>query len=33
MSAARLPAVKDLDAFAFDRTPINEGLVRSLYGG
>ncbi|MFL0419627.1 ATP-binding protein, partial [Sphingomonas sp. 179-A 4D3 NHS] len=29
MSAARLPAVKDLDAFVFDDTPINEGLVRS----
>ena len=31
MSAARLPAVKDLDAFVFDDTPINEGLVRSLW--
>lgn len=33
MAAARLPAVKDLDAFVFDDTPINEGLVRSLHGG
>ena len=33
MSAARLPAVKDLDAFVFGDTPINEGLVRSLYSG
>ncbi len=31
MSAARLPAAKDLDAFVFDDTPINEGLVRSPY--
>jgi len=28
-----LPAVKDLDAFVFDGTAINEGLLRSLYGG
>ncbi len=33
MSAAKLPVIKDLDAFAFDGTPINEGLVRSLYAG
>ena len=33
MSAAKLPAVKDLDAFVFNGTPINEGLVRSLHGG
>ena len=33
MTAAKLPAVKDLDAFVFDDTPINEGLVRSLHGG
>ena len=33
MSAARLPAVKDLDTFVFDGTPINEGLVRSLHSG
>ena len=33
MSAARLPAVKDLDAFVFNDTPINEGLVRSLHSG
>ena len=33
MSAARLPAVKDLDAFVFGDTPINEGLVRSLHSG
>ena len=33
MSAARLPVVKDIDAFVFENTPINEGLVRSLYAG
>ena len=33
MAAAKLPAVKDLDAFVFDDTPINEGLVRSLHSG
>jgi len=33
MSAARLPAVKDIDAFVFDGTPVNEGLVRALHGG
>lgn len=33
MSAAKLPAVKDIDTFAFDGTPINEGLVRSLHSG
>jgi len=33
MSAARLPAVKDIDAFVFDGTPINEELVRSLHAG
>jgi len=33
MSAAKLPVVKDIDAFVFAGTPINEGLVRSLHGG
>jgi DNA replication protein DnaC len=33
MAAAKLPTVKDLDAFVFDDTPINEGLVRSLHSG
>ncbi len=33
MTAAKLPVIKDLDAFAFDGTPINEGLVRSLHAG
>ena len=33
MSAARLPVVKDIDAFVFENTPINEGLVRSLHAG
>jgi len=33
MSAAKLPVIKDLDTFAFDGTPINEGLVRSLHAG
>jgi hypothetical protein len=31
MTAAKLPVVKDLDAFVFEGTPINEGLVRSLH--
>lgn len=33
MSAAKLPVIKDLDAFVFEGTPINEGLVRSLHAG
>jgi len=33
MTAARLPVIKDLDAFVFAGTPINEGLVRSLHAG
>ena len=33
MTATRLPVIKDLSAFVFDGTPINEGLVRSLYAG
>ena len=33
MAAAKLPVVKDIDAFHFEGTPINEGLVRSLHGG
>ncbi len=33
MTAAKLPVVKDLDAFVFENTPINEGLVRSLHAG
>jgi len=33
MTAAKLPVVKDIDAFVFDGTPINEGLVRSLHAG
>ena len=33
MSAAKLPVVKDIDAFVFEGTPINEGLVRLLHGG
>jgi DNA replication protein DnaC len=33
MTAAKLPVVKDLDAFVFEGTPINEGLVRSLHAG
>lgn len=31
MTAAKLPVIKDLDAFVFDGTPIKEGLVRSLH--
>ncbi|WP_327754306.1 IS21-like element helper ATPase IstB [Sphingobium sp. SJ10-10] len=33
MTAARLPAIKDLDGFVFADTPINESLVRSLHAG
>ncbi len=33
MTAAKLPVLKDLDAFVFDGTPINEGLVSSLNAG
>ena len=33
MAAAKLPVVKDIDAFHFEGTPINEGLVRSLHSG
>ena len=33
MSAAKFPVVKDLDAFVFEGTPVNEGLVRSLHAG
>jgi len=33
MTAAKLPVVKDIDAFVFDDTPVNEGLVRSLHAG
>ena len=33
MTAARLPVMKDLTAFRFEGSPINEGLVRSLHDG
>ena len=33
MTAAKLPVVKDIDAFVFHGTPVNEGLVRSLHAG
>ncbi|MDQ2861254.1 MAG: IS21-like element helper ATPase IstB [Pseudomonadota bacterium] len=33
MTAAKLPVIKDLTAFAFEGAPINEGLVRSLHAG
>jgi DNA replication protein DnaC len=33
MTAARLPTVKDIDAFVFEGTPIDEQLVRSLHAG
>lgn len=33
MSATKLPVVKDIDAFVFEGTPINEELVRSLHAG
>ena len=32
-ASAKLPVVKDIDAFVFDGTPVNEGLVRALHGG
>ena len=33
MTIAKLPLAKDIAEFAFDGTPINEGLVRALSGG
>jgi DNA replication protein DnaC len=33
MTVAKLPLAKDIDDFAFEGTPINEGLVRDLAGG
>jgi DNA replication protein DnaC len=33
MTAAKLPVVKDIDAFVFEGTLINEQLVRSLHAG
>jgi hypothetical protein len=33
LTAAKLPVMKDLAAFNFEGSPINEGLVRSLYDG
>jgi DNA replication protein DnaC len=33
LTAAKLPVIKDLDAFVFEGTPINEELVRSLHAG
>src|ERR1700739_1886536 len=33
IATATLPLAKDIDAFAFDGTPINETLVRDLAGG
>ena len=33
LTTARLPLAKELADFAFDGTPINEGLVRDLAGG
>jgi DNA replication protein DnaC len=33
MTAAKLPVIKELDAFVFGDSAINEGLVRSLHGG
>jgi len=33
MSAAKLPVAKDIDAFVFEGTPINEELVRALHAG
>lgn len=33
MTIAKLPLAKDIEDFAFEGTPINEGLVRELAGG
>jgi DNA replication protein DnaC len=33
MAAARLPAIKDLEAFVFDGTPVDEPQVRALHAG
>ena len=33
LTAAKLPVMKDLAAFTFEGSPINEGLVRSLHDG
>jgi DNA replication protein DnaC len=33
LTIAKLPLAKDVDAFTFKDTPINEGLVRDLAGG
>ena len=33
VTAAKLPVMKDLAAFSFEGSAINEGLVRSLYDG
>jgi DNA replication protein DnaC len=33
MTAAKLPVVKDIDAFVFEGTLIDEQLVRSLHTG
>lgn len=33
LTAAKLPIMKDLSAFSFQDTSINEGLVRSLHDG
>ncbi len=33
ISGARFPMLKDLDAFVFDDTPVDEGQIRELAGG
>ena len=33
LTIARLPLAKDVDGFAFQDTPVNEGLVHDLAGG
>jgi DNA replication protein DnaC len=33
LGVAGLPVMKDLDAFRFDESPVNEGVVRSLHDG
>ena len=33
ISGAKFPGLKDLDAFVFDDTPVDEGQIRELAGG
>ena len=33
MGSARFPVSKDLDSFRFTDSPVNEPLIRDVYGG